>query len=279
MNASAGQVVVMSAPNGARRGKADHPALPVQVAEIAAEAAAVRAAGAAALHLHVRDAAGAHSLDPGLYRDALAAAAETAPDLPVQITTETVGRYGPADAHRVLEALRPAAASVALRDLAPTPEDEPAARARFAWAAEARMGLQHIVFAPAEIARVARLAPADEPVSLLFVLGRYADDLTADPGDLAGFLTALAAGPLRERAVWSVCAFGRTERAALVAAAALGGHVRVGFENSLLEPSGAVADTNAAQVSALTAQLAGLALQPADPTDPVTQAVLGRAGG
>ena len=43
------------APNGARRTKADHPRLPMTPAEIAREAAAAREAGAAMLHLHIRD--------------------------------------------------------------------------------------------------------------------------------------------------------------------------------------------------------------------------------
>lgn len=63
---------LMVAPTGARRGKADHPALPVSIPEIVATAVACFAAGARAIHAHVRDAGGLHSLDPGLYRELLA---------------------------------------------------------------------------------------------------------------------------------------------------------------------------------------------------------------
>ena len=63
--------VVMCAPNGARRTKDDHPALPLTPAEIAAEAERCADAGAALLHLHVRDTAGRHSLSPELYREAI----------------------------------------------------------------------------------------------------------------------------------------------------------------------------------------------------------------
>ena len=56
---------LMVAPNGARRGKADHASLPLTLAETLATARACHAAGADALHLHVRDEAGAHSLDAG----------------------------------------------------------------------------------------------------------------------------------------------------------------------------------------------------------------------
>lgn len=267
---------IMVAPNGARRGKADHPALPITPEALAAEAEACRAAGAAAMHLHVRDAEGLHSLDVERYRAALTAIRARVGDWPVQVTTETVGRYGPSAIHGLLEDLRPAAASASLRDLAPEPADEAAAAARFAWAHAAGVGLQHIVYAPEELPRLARLLPDHEEVSLLFVLGRYADDLTADPADLIGYLQALEAPFWRDRrVVWMVCAFGRTERAALVAAGALGGHARVGFENSLLRPDGAQAAGNAAQVGDLATALRGIGLSPAPPDGAAIRSILG----
>ena len=48
---------------------------------------------------------------------------------------------------------------------------------------------------------------------------------------------------------WSVCAFGATEHACVTAAAALGGHVRVGFENNLYLKDGRLAPDNAALVA------------------------------
>ena len=44
---------------------------------------------------------------------------------------------------------------------------------------------------------------------------------------------------------WSVCAFGAAELQCVTAAALLGGHVRVGFENNMQLPSGAIAADNA----------------------------------
>ena len=84
---------VMIAPNGARRGKSDHPALPVTITETVKVAVACHAAGADALHLHVRDETGAHSLDTARYRDALAALQDRLPEMAVQITTESGGRF------------------------------------------------------------------------------------------------------------------------------------------------------------------------------------------
>ena len=64
---------VMVSPTGARLTKADHPALPMSLDEIVEATVASAKVGANALHLHVRDADGAHSIDAGLYREALAA--------------------------------------------------------------------------------------------------------------------------------------------------------------------------------------------------------------
>ena len=47
---------------------------------------------------------------------------------------------------------------------------------------------------------------------------------------------------------WAVCAFGATEHACVTAAAALGGHVRVGFENNLKLKNNHTAPDNTALV-------------------------------
>jgi 3-keto-5-aminohexanoate cleavage enzyme len=126
-------VLIMVAPNGARRGRADHPAIPLTPAELARDVAACAAAGAAAVHLHVRDAARAHSLDPGLYREAVAAVRAASPDTVIQVTTEAVGRYTPAEQMATVRALRPEAVSLALRELIPDAAAEAPARDFLAW--------------------------------------------------------------------------------------------------------------------------------------------------
>ncbi|HSK39616.1 MAG TPA: 3-keto-5-aminohexanoate cleavage protein, partial [Arenibaculum sp.] len=113
-------VSIMVAPNGARRTRADHPALPMTAGELAAAAAACLDAGASMMHVHVRDRAGRHVLDAGLYRDAFAAIrAEVGDRLVLQATTEAVGRYAPAEQMALVEDLRPEAVSMAVRELIP----------------------------------------------------------------------------------------------------------------------------------------------------------------
>jgi uncharacterized protein (DUF849 family) len=64
-------LIITIAPNGARKTKVDHPALPMTPSEIADAAATCRDAGASMIHLHVRDRQGRHTLDPDAYRAAI----------------------------------------------------------------------------------------------------------------------------------------------------------------------------------------------------------------
>jgi 3-keto-5-aminohexanoate cleavage enzyme len=88
-------------------------------------------------------------------------------------------------------------------------------------------------------------------VPVLFVLGSYQHSRDSEPSDLLAFLQP----DLPRFEHWMVCAFGRHEVACVTASALLGGHVRVGFENNLLRPDGALATDNAAQVAAVAAVL------------------------
>lgn len=72
--------------NGART-RADHPALPVTPAEVAADALRVHAAGADALHVHPKDDAGRDSLDANRVAAVVDAVREAVPGTPVGVTT------------------------------------------------------------------------------------------------------------------------------------------------------------------------------------------------
>ncbi|NNG05968.1 MAG: 3-keto-5-aminohexanoate cleavage protein [Inquilinus sp.] len=241
--------LIMVAPNGARRSKADHPALPISPAELADTAAACFEAGAAAIHLHVRDRDGRHSLDADAYRAALDAIRGAVGDRMVcQVTTEAVGRYAPAEQMAMVRDLRPEAVSLAIRELAPDAASEPEAARFFDWLRGERIRPQYILYDAADVCRFndlkARGVVPEDSAFLLFVLGRYAADQQSEPRELLPFLAALDA---RDR--WAVCAFGRRESVCALTAAALGGHSRVGFENNFHLASGKVAEDNAALVA------------------------------
>ncbi len=249
---------IMVAPNGARRGKADHPALPVTIAETVETAVACHAAGAGAIHAHVRDSEGRHVLDAGLYRELIAELARVVPEMIVQITTEAVGRYTPGEQRAVVDQVVPAAVSVALREMVASPADEADAARFYKRCRERDISVQHILYEPAEVARLARLMAAGviprEGLSVIYVLGRYAANQESDPDDLAGFISA--ADELPAEPDWMVCAFGRNETAALAAAFRAGGKARVGFENSLWNADGSLASDNAERVAAVAAMAA-----------------------
>lgn len=236
------------APNGARRGKADHPGLPITAEEISAEAARCLQAGASEIHLHVRDSAGNHSLDPARYAEAIDAIRATAPGMKIQITTEAAGQYAPAEQLRAIRSVVPEAASVAVREVSQAPE---IAEKLYGFAAEAGIEIQHILYDANDLALLRRLLRAGiVPAamrSVLLVMGRYAPPVDARPLDLAPFVAALG----HDFPDWAVCAFGRDEHRIACAAAAMGGHVRVGFENNLLRPDGTTAASNAENVAAI----------------------------
>ena len=241
-------VIIGVAPNGAYKTKKDHPRLPMTPKELAETAAACRDAGAAMIHLHVRDHDGVHLLDEHAYRTATAAVtAAVGRNIVVQITSEAGGRYRRGEQMAVVRAVKPEAVSLALREIVPDAAAEPEAAEFFAWLRREHVLVQPIVFSPEELERYYDLRRrgilGEGPDFLLFVLGRYTKGQVSSPSDLLPYLSVY-----RGDAPWSMCAFGPREHACAVTCAALGGHVRVGFENNLYVSDGSVAPDNAALV-------------------------------
>ncbi len=244
---------ILVAPNGARRGHADHAALPITPEEIVATAVACHLAGADGLHLHVRDGEGAHSLDAGRYRETLAELAVAVPELEVQITTEAAGIFDVCAQLACLKEVAPQWASISVREIARAPD---LADAVYGCCAETGTRVQHILYDADDAAlldhwQAQGIVGADQ-VDRLLVLGRYATGQVSHPSDLDPFLTN---GCPKNR--WMVCAFGPHEHACLAHAVQSGGDVRVGFENSLTDETGAPWPDNAASVAALIDRLKG----------------------
>lgn len=243
---------VMVAPNGARKGKADHPALPVTLPEVLETARACHAAGAGGLHLHLRDGQGRHLLDTGAYQEALAALSHHLPDLRVQITTEAAGIYGPAQQRDVALNSGADMVSVSVREICRAPD---AAPAFYAACRDRGITVQHILFdvADADLLLATLDRAGDHPLQLIYVLGRYTDGQVSSPQDLDPFLrwqSRLEIAP-----DWAICAFGPAETDCLLAAARRGGKCRIGFENNMIMRNGQNAPDNAARVAELVSLL------------------------
>jgi uncharacterized protein (DUF849 family) len=251
---------VTVAPNGARRSKADHPALPATSAEIAETAAACFAAGAGTIHLHVRDQEGRHSLDAGRYRDAIAAVLEVVPQMAIQVTTEAAGLYQVAEQYTCLQQVQPKAASVSVREMA---RDVPIAKRLYAFASETGVEVQHILYNAQDVALLRSWLDqgiiAPHLRSAIFVLGQYSPPVLARPGDLSVFLNATAGMDLD----WSLCAFGQQELACARAALLAGGNVRIGFENNIQRPDGGLLRENTESVALIFKEGLSQGLTPA----------------
>jgi 3-keto-5-aminohexanoate cleavage enzyme len=217
--------------------KSDNPAVPVTPEEIAADARRCYEAGAAIVHLHVRDEQGRATCRKDVFAEAIAQVREACPEVIVCATTS--GRVNPDYEARsqVLELdgdLKPELASLALGSF--------------------NFPQQASVSEPETIRRLAErmLERGIVPELEVFDLGmldyaRYLirKDLLKPPfyvNLLLGSLGTLAATPfnlsalllaLPEDSVWSGAGMGRFQFPVNSMAVAMGGHVRTGLEDSL----------------------------------------------
>jgi 3-keto-5-aminohexanoate cleavage enzyme len=241
-------LLITVAPNGAYKQRPDHPALPITATELGQTAKQCLDAGAAMIHMHIRDAEGRHSLDVQGYRDAQQAVkAAVGDELIIQITSEAARVYKAPEQIAMVTALKPEAVSVGLREVDQPEIGEAGLAQFFGWLAKESVMTQVIVYDVADLQRWQALRSQgvipDAPWSLLFVLGRYSVGQTSEAKDLLPFVMAHTGSE-----PWSMCAFGAGEHACATTAVALGGHARVGFENNLLLNNGQVAPDNAALV-------------------------------
>ena len=241
-------LLITVAPNGAYKQRSDHPALPITTSELGQTAKLCLDAGAAMIHMHIRDAQGRHSLDVQGYRDAQQAVKAAVGDaMIIQVTSEAARVYKAPEQIAMVTALKPEAVSVGLREVDQPEIGEAGLAQFFGWLAKERVMTQVIVYDVADLQRWQALRAKgvipDAPWSLLFVLGRYSVGQTSEPKDLLPFVMAHTGNE-----PWSMCAFGAGEHACATTAVALGGHARVGFENNLLLSNGQVAPDNAALV-------------------------------
>ncbi len=263
------KLIIMCAPNGARKTKADHPAIPITPEDLAAESARLVEAGVTMLHLHVRDDEEGHTLEVARYQEAIAAIRERVGDkLILQATSEAVGIYRPEEQMAMVEALQPEAVSLALRELAPSEAEEARFGAFLKWLMAEQIIPQYILYSPEEVRRFAKLRKngliPGKKVFVLFVLGKKtgnpeaASDPSqswAKPEDLDPFLEQFEHGLKLQETLWAGCFFGGNEAACAEYAADCGGHIRIGFENNHLLSDGTVAAHNDALIHDVTEQL------------------------
>ena len=240
-------VLICIAPNGARKTKKDHPQLPVTPLELARTAVACAEEGAGMIHLHVRDNKSRHTLAPEYYLPSIKEVEAAVGDkMLLQVTSEAAGMYTTSSQIDLMEQLAPHCLSCGLREFVKGKEGFARAEKFFSQLHRAGTLIQYILYSPEDVKWYEQLCAQGvipgKSHFLLFVLGHYGDDARGSH-DLLNYLK-----PLRRKSRWMACAFGRNEQSVMRDAVALGGHVRVGFENNLQLPDGSLAQDNAEMV-------------------------------
>jgi uncharacterized protein (DUF849 family) len=252
--------LITLAPTGAESAKADVPALPVTVEEIAATARDCQAVGASVIHLHVRGEDTRPTLDLGRCREVVSAVRE-ATDLVVQISTGGAVT-DPFDRRLAVLDVEPDAASLSLgtvnfgRDVFSNPWD---------LIVELHTQMQQRGIVPEyEVFDLGHLA------TLTRLLDRYGpphgghvhvDLVMGVPGGMPGTADALVAAVAAlppETTSWSATGIGRSTLAVALASLSKGGHLRVGMEDVLTLAKGVPVEHND-QLVARAAELGRLA--------------------
>ncbi len=255
--------LITVAPTGAESEKANVPALPVTLDELVTTAKECAAAGAAVIHVHIRDAQAKPTLDPGRLTDTVYALREST-DLIVQLSTGGAVT-DPYERRLVVLDARPDACSLTCGtvNFGDDVFMNPWGFIRELYAKTQEYGVvpEFELFDLGHIATLHRLLaemgpPAGGHVHCDLVMGVPG----GMPGDAATLVSAVAALPAG--ATWSATGIGRTTLPVMLAALSAGGHLRVGMEDTVTFSRGRPVASNAELVER-AATLAALSQRPA----------------
>ena len=254
--------LITVAPTGAETAKSVAGGLPVTLSELVATAQACAAAGAAMVHVHIRDEKGQPTLDLGRLRETVAALRRDA-DLVVQLSTG--GAVSDPESARiaVLDA-EPDSASLSCGTVN-FGDDVFMNRWPFMVELYCRMQEREVVpefeiFDLGQVTAMNRLITRYGPP---FGGHVHADLVMGVPGGMPGTPAALVAAVavLPDGATWSATGVGRSTLPVALAALSAGGHLRVGMEDTLSYLPGQPVRDNA-QLVHRAAALASLAGRP-----------------
>jgi uncharacterized protein (DUF849 family) len=272
------RTLITVAPTGAEVAPADAPGLPVTLDQLVAQAVRCEAAGAAMVHVHIRDDAGRPTLDLRRLRAAVAAL-RSATSLVVQLSTGGSVHDSPDDRVRVLDA---------------DPDSCSLTTGTVNFGDDVFWNAWPFVVRLYRETRARRIVPEFELFDLghvealrrlldtegLPASGRvHADLVMGVPGGMPGTTQALvAAVAALPPAVtsWSATGIGRSTLPVALAALSAGGHLRVGMEDTLTFARGVPVRDNVVLVERAAA-LAGLAQRPPMPADEA-RALIGVTG-
>ena len=256
------ETLLTVAPTGAETAKSDAPALPVTVDELVSTAKACQAAGAAVIHVHLRDDDAQPTLDLGRAREAIAAIRE-ATDLVVQISSGGAVTDSEDDRLAVLQA-DPDGASLTCGTVN-FGTDVFMNRWEFIERLYLEMRDRQIVpeFELFDLGHVTTMRRLLDKHGAPYGGHVHCDLVMGVPGGMPGTTAALSAcvAALPEGATFSATGVGRTTLPVMLASLSAGGHIRIGMEDTLTFSPGRPVRDNAELVER-AAEIARLAQRP-----------------
>lgn len=292
----ANKVIITCAITGGIHTPSLSPALPYTPSDLAQQAIAAAEAGAAILHIHARNPeTGAPTGDPEVYRQFLPIIKQSS-DAVINITTGGSPDMTPEDRLAAALAFSPEMCSLNMGSMNFSFHDmgNKVTAWQFPWEQQYIADSEKFIFRNtfADIARnYALLADHDTrfehecyDIGHLYNLAYFVDKGIAKPpffiqsvfgilggigGDLDNvlFMKRTADRLFGSDYVWSVLGAGRFQMPVCTMAAQLGGHVRVGLEDSLSIGKGQLATSNAQQVEKVVRIIREMGLEPATPTE------------
>jgi 3-keto-5-aminohexanoate cleavage enzyme len=256
--------IITAALNGPIATRANNPALPESPADIASSAKSAYEAGAAVIHIHLRDDQGKFTTDLDVAKRTVEAVREVCPGV-VQLSTGGMFPYG--NRMRIVEA-KPAMATLnpCTMSFADAEFRNPPKQMRQLAARMIELGVKPEV----ELYDVGHLGVMLdlvkeglllEPLQVSFVMG-VKGGMPGDPKILSWLVSELPEG-----ASWQVIAIARANLMMTTIGLAMGGNARTGMEDTLMMERGVLADSNAQLVQRLVGVARSLNREPAGVDD------------
>lgn len=260
-------VIVTVAPTGPLTTRRDHPALPVTPREIGEAVAGAAAAGASVAHVHARDENEQPTADPEVYARVVDEIRSRC-DVVVQASTGVGLEVSCEDRLKIISSGH---VDVAMATLNP---------ASMTFGTGTFSNPPWFVGQLAELMRTRQIHPELEiydfghvalcldlvkrglvtgPLQFSFVMG-VAGGMPGDPALLPTLVSMLPEG-----AIWQAIGIGRTQLPLSFAALALGGNLRVGFEDNVYLRKGELAESNAQFVRRAVEAVRAAGREVADP--------------
>ncbi|MCD1147635.1 3-keto-5-aminohexanoate cleavage protein [Peptoniphilus sp. KCTC 25270] len=241
------KVIITAAICGAEVTKEQNPAVPYTVEEVVREAKSAYDAGAAIIHLHVREDDGTPTQSKERYKVCMDAIREACPDVIIQPSTGgAVGmtdleRLQPTELHPEMATLDCGSVNFGGDEVFLNSETTIRNFGKILKERGVKPEIEVFDKGMVDLAiRYQKEGYIDKPMHFDFVLGVQ---MAATARDLAFISSSLPEG-----STWTVAGLGRHQFNMAALAIVMGGHVRVGFEDNLYLEKGVLAKSNGEMV-------------------------------